>query len=276
MVRPSLATAAARVARLVVVYVPPRRRGLRFATKVERWFGRPETPLRAKHVSGYVITCDLRDPVQRTLFYRGTYEPRTSTLVAHALAPGDVFLDVGANVGHFTFLAARVVGARGAVHAIEASRATADALRLDVKRNGLGTIVTVHNVGAADKAGRIPLRGGNDPSSAGTRYLDPTAGADATAEAVDVVAIDELLPAVRVAVVKVDVEGADLRALSGMRHIVESSRPRLVVVEAEDEQLSRFGDSVAELKTYMNTLGYDDETIVEEWHPRALAFRPRP
>ncbi|MGZ4317246.1 MAG: FkbM family methyltransferase, partial [Gaiellaceae bacterium] len=61
----------------------------------------------------------------------------TSRLVKDALIRGDTFLDVGANAGHYTFLAARRVGTSGSVYAIEASPSTAALLADDVCRNGL-------------------------------------------------------------------------------------------------------------------------------------------
>jgi FkbM family methyltransferase len=269
----SLAIPVARLTRLAVVHVPPRRRGLRLAAVTERWFGHPPTPLRGRHVSGYSITCDVRDPVQRSLFYRGTYEPRTSALITATLSPGDTFLDVGANVGHYTFLAARIVGPNGAVHAVEASPSAAAALHRDVERNGLGSIVTVHAVAAGESSGRMTLHESIGKFDVGTRHLDVSGNPD-TGETVDVVALDELLTDVVPAVVKIDTEGADLRVLSGMYRLLKSARPRLVVTEADDTLLARFSDSVEAIKNFMRSLGYIGRPIVEEWHPPGLAFVP--
>jgi hypothetical protein len=70
----------------------------------------------------------------------------------------------------------------------------------------------------------------------------------------------------------VDVEGADLQALQGMRRIIERACPRLIVVEADDAMLTRFGDSVASLTQYLDALGYRGQPIQEEWHAPSLAF----
>jgi FkbM family methyltransferase len=260
---------AARTVRLAVVHVPPRRRGLRMASLVEAFAGRPTRPLRARHISGYVITCDLHDAVQRSLFYLGTYEPRTSRLIQTNLDRGDTFIDVGANVGHYTFLAARQVGPSGSVHAIEASGETARALMSDVRNNGLEAFVSVHHVAAGAALGRATVRAGMDElSPIGTRYIAP----DGEGEEVAVVSVDELLPDSHPAVVKVDVEGADLQALQGMQRMIERARPRLIVVEADDTMLARLGDSTAALTEYLCGLGYRGEPIHEEWHALSLAF----
>jgi FkbM family methyltransferase len=267
--RPSAAVAA-RAVRLAVIHIPPRRRGLRLADLVEALAGRPTRPLQARHVSGYLITCDLQDSVQRSLFYSGTFEPNTSTLIKSHLAPGDTFLDVGANVGHYTFLAAREAGPSGRIHAIEASRETADTLAADVRSNGLEAFVSVHNVAAGATEGRAALREGDELSPVGTRYIEQGVGGD-----VAVVPLDELLPDSSPAVIKIDVEGADLQALRGMQRMIERAHPRLIVVEADDALLGRFGDSIASLTGYMEALAYVGEPIAEKWHAPSIAFKLR-
>lgn len=268
--RPSAAVAA-RAVRLAVIYIPPRRRGLRLADLVEALAGRPTLPMQARHVSGYLITCDLRDSVQRSLFYSGTFEPHTSALIKSHLAPGDTFLDVGANVGHYTFLAAREVGPSGRIHAIEASRETADALAADVRTNGLEAFVSVRNVAAGATEGRAAVREGDELSPVGTRYIEQGVEGDSVA----VLPLDELLPDSSPAVIKIDVEGADLQALQGMQRMIERAHPRLIVVEADDALLGRFGDSIASLTEFMTALGYVGERIAEEWHAPSIAFKLR-
>jgi FkbM family methyltransferase len=265
-----VAIAAARMARFAVVYVPPRRRGLRVANLVEAVAGRPTRPLRARQISGYTILCDLRDSVQRSLFYRGTFEPTTSSLIKSRLMNGDTFLDVGANVGHYTFLAARQVGSSGCVHAIEASRETADALAADVRKNGLESFVFVHNVAAGAAQGRARVHEGDEVSPVGTRYVEYGAAGDGVA----VIPLDDLLPSLLPAVIKVDVEGADLQVLLGMEGMIKRAHPRLIVVEADDALLARFGDSVASISAYMRTLGYCERPIGEKWHAPSIAFSP--
>ncbi len=267
----AVAVAGAKIVRAAIIHLPPRRHGMRVADLVESLLGTPTQRLRSRHISGYYITCDLRDGVQRSLFYRGTYEPVTSGLVTAALGGGDTFLDVGANAGHYTFLAAREVGASGHVHAIEANPSTAQVLADDVSWNALTDVVSVHNLAAFDRSSRLPLYVKDGPSPIGMCSIRPSQGSRAV-EHVDAMPLDELLPDAEPAVIKVDVEGADFRALSGMRRMIERSRPRLVVVEAEDEQLRRFGDSTQELKSYMRRVGYSSKPIDEPFHPKSLAF----
>lgn len=258
---------AARLARALIIHIPPRRRGLRLAALTEHSFGAPKRPMRGRHQSGYAITCELTDPVLRSLYYRGTYEPHITARISEALEPGDTFVDVGANVGHFTFLAAQIVGPAGHVHAIEASPETAGKLQRDVTANGLDSRVTVHNVAALDRADVVTIA---DVGKAYLRHIET----DGDGVQVDAVRLDELLGGEHPSVIKVDIEGADLRALQGMRGLFDDPRPRLVVVEAEDRNLVRFDDSVEALCVYMNELGYAAETVNDDYHADAIAFTP--
>ena len=61
--------------RLFVQHVPPQGSGLVVVDLVERYIPPPRRLLRARHVSGYLTTCDLNDAVQKSMFYRGIFEP---------------------------------------------------------------------------------------------------------------------------------------------------------------------------------------------------------
>ena len=203
--------AAAHLTRMAVTYLPPKRRGLRMANLSEQAFGRPRRSVTGVHQTGARVLCDVRDSVQRSIFYTGTYEPALTALIEAELMPGDVFLDIGANVGHYSLLAAKKLGAAAQVYAMEASRQTAELLSETVRRNRLVGRITVHQVAASDRSGQMVLATPSDSTSfVGMRYLAPAGGAG---EMVEVVRADEYLN-VAPTVVKVDVEGADLRALS--------------------------------------------------------------
>ncbi|MEO6238809.1 MAG: hypothetical protein ABIQ52_17575, partial [Vicinamibacterales bacterium] len=82
-----------------------------------RGSGRQFRPLR---VAGTEILVDITDATGRMhYFYDEPYEPELAAAVRDALRPGDVFLDIGANVGFFSILAARLVGDSGRVVAFE-------------------------------------------------------------------------------------------------------------------------------------------------------------
>ena len=254
---------------MLVTHLPPKRRGLRLADLSERAFGRPRRCVTGIHQSGARVLCDLTDAVQRSIFYTGTYEPTLTALIEAELRPGDVFLDIGANVGHYSLLAAKKLGVTAQVHAIEASRQTADLLRATVCHNRLGGTIVVHQVAASDRSGQMVLTTPPDsPSFMATRYLAAEGG---EGEVVELVRTDEYLNVVPT-VVKIDVEGADLRALIGMERLLRDSPPRCLFVEAIDQQLARFGDSTAAMLDYMSSMGYRSQRLLERYYADSVVF----
>src|SRR5687768_12991065 len=87
-------------------------------------------------VFGYRVALDLSDYIQREM-YLGTYERRGTGSARRVLARGNTVIDVGANAGHYTLLAARCVGRTGRVLAIEPSPWVADRLERSIETNGL-------------------------------------------------------------------------------------------------------------------------------------------
>jgi len=262
----------ARLLRIFVQHVPPKGSGLVVVDLLEKYIPAPRSPMRARHISGYMTTCDLNDAVQKSMFYRGIFEAIPSGIVLDALPIGGTFLDVGTNAGSYTYLAAVAVGPTGCVHAIEAAPQTAQRLRADLQANGLTDRVVLHEVAVADSPGEMRLQHAPGALPHGMRYLDPaaTVGGDL----VRVTTVDELLPDLRADVVKIDVEGADLRVLYGMSKALTTHPPKLVVVEVIDHQLQRFGDSAAGLIAFMREVGYEPREISREYEPDMLAFVP--
>jgi FkbM family methyltransferase len=96
------------------------------------------------------------DLVNLYLYYYGTWEPGLSRIAAQALRPGDTFVDVGANIGYYTLLASKIVGAQGQVIAIEASPSVFQALQQHVQVNGR-TNIRLFNVAASDVPGEMEI-----------------------------------------------------------------------------------------------------------------------
>lgn len=141
-----------------------------------------------------------------------------------AVAAGDVVLDVGANVGAYALLFGRWTGPEGRVFAFEPSPEARAGLLAHVTLNGLDGVVEARPQAAADRAGSEALR---DEGLHGSSRL----GAGDTA--VETVTLDGFCEAQGVlpALVKVDVEGAELRVLRGARRLMAGPRPPALFVE---------------------------------------------
>ena len=174
------------------------------------------------------------------------YEPGATALVLDALGPGDVFVDIGANSGYFTVLAALRVGPGGRVLAFEPNPVVRRQLAHHVAINGVSDRVSVSDVAIA---------GGNKddgqlfvscwPENDGIASLTPSAEtvargglrADRSVQ-VRVRTFDNWMratPLPRIDLLKIDVEGAELQVLSGMSETVATLRPRRIICETPRE-----------------------------------------
>lgn len=108
---------------------------------------------------GFRMDLDLRDRFGQHVYATGEYEDSTSRVIAALLSPRDIVVDVGANVGYFTLLAASRVGAQGKVHAFEPIPSNQGEIRRNIELNGLSN-VDVHPEALSDRDGDAPLHAG--------------------------------------------------------------------------------------------------------------------
>jgi FkbM family methyltransferase len=155
----------------------------------------------------------------------GTVEGPVQAALARALRPGAVLHDVGASIGFYTVLGARLVGPDGHVVAFEPHPLTAAEARANVAANALANVVMVP-AAVSDAVGRATL---TPVPSRPTASLGAPRGRGAVTVATTT--LDAFVagrPALAPDVVKIDVEGHELAVLAGMREILQRRRPTLV------------------------------------------------
>jgi FkbM family methyltransferase len=160
----------------------------------------------------------------------GINEPEVLDVLVSHVIPGSTFYDVGANVGYFTLVGARLVGPAGRVCAFEPVPATAAVLAANVAMNDLRH-VTVHEVAAAATSGRARFELGEESVRARLAAERPHEPASNTAEvalaALDTLVEDGVVPPPHF--IKMDIEGAEVAALQGLRKTLRRHRPHVLV-----------------------------------------------
>lgn len=207
---------------------------------------------------GATVLADLDTALGRRIFAFGFCEPAACAMRS-LLSPGDLVIDGGANIGLFTVLAAASVGPQGRVVACEPAPATMRLLRANVERNDFGW-VSLREAALAAAPGRTSLHV-FEPGS-GSSSFAPANVASANAVDVDVTTLDDLAGdrLEQTTLVKLDVEGAELRALHGAARLIESARPDFIV-ELEPEHLERQGSSIGEVQALFVEAGYVGHAI---------------
>jgi FkbM family methyltransferase len=178
----------------------------------------------------------------------GSYEREQSALFQQHIRPGQQVLDIGASVGYYTLLAARLVGPRGRVVAFEPHPKNLRFLRSHVRQNRLAH-VQVLDLALADSHGTARFGGG---SGSGTSRLQ-----DSGEFEVKVRRLDDLAEAQRLVPqhLKIDVEGAELAVLRGGQRLIRAHRPTIF--------LSTHGPEVhADCCSLLEDWGYDLTPIV--------------
>lgn len=184
--------------------------------------------------SGATIGVDTGDLIQRSIAVSGTWEPGVSRVITTLLMPEDSFLDVGANVGYYSLLAAEKIGPLGYLRAIEASPKVHGALVTNFERNGIDPATAVHAAVVDDRAVVEVVTVAWANLDAVQIDVAPRAGeAPRDTSTVRGVSLSELaanLPTDRPCVVKIDIEGGEYGARAGIDALVDSEIPDLAIV----------------------------------------------
>ena len=163
------------------------------------------------------MNCKLSDMIQSYIFHFGVWEPEITDVIVRNLAPGELFVDIGANVGYNSLLAAWRVGPEGKVVAIEASPKTFALLQANLALNDYAKNVRAVQVAVSDRVGKLDLfEFAKHNIGAATTIAGRGGTLVATVEAkplVDILNPDEID---RVRLIKIDVEGAEPLVLSSI------------------------------------------------------------
>ncbi len=159
-----------------------------------------------------------------------------SDVLRAILQPGDVYVDVGANIGHLAIEAALIVGNTGSVTAFEAHPRTAEFLRQNILLNKLAN-VRVAQAAVCEKFGWIGFT--NERSD------DQNSVSEHGEISVPMVTLDELLADTSPTLLKIDVEGFEKFVLLGANSLLE--RTQFVYFEAWDDHFKKYGYSFLDI-----------------------------
>lgn len=152
-----------------------------------------------------------------------SWEPDEGAFLRKVIRSGDVVVDIGANIGYFTLLAASLVGSTGRVIAVEPDPANLALLRANLWANGV-TNATVLPMAAAERQGFLAFR--HDPENYGNHQAHANGDADIHVPCGPVAAM--IGSETRADVVKVDVQGMDHEALLGVLDLIDENTQCLV------------------------------------------------
>ena len=208
--------------------------------------------------SGVLMRLFLDDQLSQFI-YCEDFEWQEREFLNSFLGPGDVFVDMGANIGLFTVIAAHLVGQTGQVYGFEPFSKNFNRLLENVQLNGF-TNVSCHHTAVADQQGEATLAAPLDGLGAWSSCAHPIAGHQFTTETVAAVPWDQFAQehdlVDRVTMMKIDVEGWETRVLTGGAQTLARAEAPVLQVEFTEQAARSAGSSCQKLYQSLEGLGY--------------------
>jgi FkbM family methyltransferase len=209
------------------------------------------------NLMGYDIRFAVQSPYEIERIDDMAMEAEFIAQIVNAVRPGDVFLDVGANIGIISLL----VAARGAaggviVHSFEPEPRNAAELRRSIALNHLENRVIVHELGLGDRAGDVGLHVSGPTGEGRHSILFARPGSQRIRIPIDTA--DQVVARLGCAptMVKIDVEGAELLVLKGMSRLLQLGSVRDLFIEVHCSALEASGHSPTNVRELLSELGY--------------------
>lgn len=202
-----------------------------FKSKIRGMCLFPHSKWVATEVLGmYTQWIDLNDRFVSQGCLDGSWEASETAWFSNRIAHGDTVLDIGANVGWFTLLAAKFGGRHAEIHAFEPRPDTARMLKRTISDNGLRDQVHVWEYALSNQWAELELCWSDTAGNPGNSFLATTAsrGAPAGKATVFTAILDEFLPEVAPDIVKIDVEGAEPLVFMGATNAIKRKRPPIL------------------------------------------------
>ncbi|MDQ7001998.1 MAG: FkbM family methyltransferase [Ghiorsea sp.] len=210
---------------------------------------------------GIIFDLDIHECVQKAIFCFHYFEPEDVAVFRKFIRPGCTVLDVGANIGQYALLAAKLMGDDGQVYAFEPSVDVRERLEKNIALNDFQHIEVLPCAVAAT-SGRMKFFAANEEGNQGVGSLLPAEQSrsqirTATGIDVDVVSLDDFCAArklLQVDFLKIDVEGYDLEVLKGAAKLMAANPDMVIMSEVEPINLAQFDltakDFYAEMKRH--------------------------
>jgi len=218
------------------------------------------TKPRTIDINGFKMYIDRTDESLSRALLSGSYEPIETKIIMEIIKPGMTVVDIGANVGYYTLLFAQAVEKGGTVYAFEPAPETFALLQRNLRENNLNGNVKLFNVALSDHEGAAELfineynKGNNRLYDAGGMRSVP----------IQLKRLDDVIPSSEhVDFIKMDIEGAEVLALRGMRELLKRDKPT-IVMEYWPRRFKKLNTTVEELFEMLSALGYKFSDIDEK------------
>ena len=192
----------------------------------------------------------------------GQFTPQETAAFQREVHEGGTVVDVGANIGYFTLLFARLVGPHGRVFAFEPEPTNFDLLRMNVELNGYSNVTLIPKaVSGISGTARLYLA----EHKGDGRIFDSHDGRESIP--VDTVRLDDFFHDFqgRIDLIKIDIQGAEPAALRGMTKLIEKHPRARIILEFWPIGLKLFGEDPEGFLRSLEHLGFSLWNLDEQY-----------
>lgn len=178
-----------------------------------------------------IVITTKHDAIDNELYQYGAYEAGTLQIIEECLEEGDIFIDVGANIGLMSLLGATRVGRRGSVYAFEPAPDIFNLLQTNISINHLSNVYA-SNFGLGSSKGRGSIYKYHDNRGM-TSFVKRNTSTQGSVD-VPISTLDNFLKEYDVSdvkMIKIDVEGWELEVLKGSLELLSNNNAPIIVIE---------------------------------------------
>ena len=205
-------------------------------------------------IHGATVVLNPTDPVVSGALHFGVYEKAETRFFQSACRDGMTFLDVGANLGYYTALAARAVGPNGRVLAVEPDPDSFGYLEQTIAANAVGN-VQAFPVAASDAPATLPLYISTDNRGDNRLYAsgEDRPQVEVTARPLDALLRENKIDTVDL--IKIDVQGYEPKVIAGLRETIAASPNLTLLTEFWPQGIDEAGEDANEFLQTLRELG---------------------
>lgn len=203
------------------------------------------------------------DYIDKWLYTGGDFEPHIKRIIVAHLKSGDNFLDIGANIGYFSLIAAKKVSQNGKVFSFEPNPIIHQRLLRNINLNHCQNI-TVYKKALSNTNGFIEFKTPTNELQNSGRSSFRNIEENFKVLEVETIQLDTILDELpSIGLVKIDIEGAEYLALEGMRKFLNRDRPK-IIMELSDVFLKQLGSSAEQTLKFLDFYNYEFFIIGED------------
>jgi FkbM family methyltransferase len=231
-------------------------KGLSKYSLIKKWkyYGLNNFRAEYTNVQGSLMHLDKFD--ESDLSINGIYEPLETEIIKEKIQNGDVVIDIGANIGYFTLLLAKLVGTTGKVFAFEPEPSNFSLLNENIKLNKYNNVITEQK-GVADSNNVMKFFLANDR----TMHSLHKSKYHHNEMMIDVVKLDDYFKDLdfitKIKFIKIDAEGSEFNVLKGMKEILKRNNTVKLLIEFIPEHLIKAGIDPKEVIEFLRKRNFE-------------------